>query len=340
MARRRGKRTTQTIIYIFSGIVALSMILGLLGPILNQPVQRRRTRVPTWTPWPTATPAPTPTTVVEGPPAPPPTAVPTATPPVAVGPPVPPTATPTVEPEAATPTVEADTPVAGPSKPLVFAVAGDNRGNEEVYRRVLDKVVEDGNAFLINTGDLVGYGSRKNFEAFAALMADFPLPFYPVPGNHDRDDDGSLANYVEFSGAPATHYAFDVENVHFTMANVSSSILSDEELAWIDADLAATEQPLKMVCIHYPPFDPDGGAHTLHGGNEAFMALMQKHSVDYVFAGHIHAYGQEERDGTVYVITGGAGAALYEEDHPNSFYHYVQVVVEGTEITTTVVRIE
>jgi predicted phosphodiesterase len=340
MARRRGKRNAQIALYVFSGIVALSMVLGLLGPILSQPSRRRPTLVPTWTPWPTFT--PTLTVVIEGPPSPTvaPTATATSTPPIAVGPPPPPTATPTAEPEAATPTVEADVPVAGPAKPLVFAVAGDNRANDDVYRRVLDKVVEDGNAFLIHTGDLVGYGSRENFEAFAALMADFPLPFYPIPGNHDQDDGGSLSNYLEFSGAPATHYAFDVENAHFTMANVSSEVLSDEELAWIDADLAATEQPLKMVCIHYPPFDPDGGAHTLHEGNEAFMALMQKHGVDYVFAGHIHAYSQEEQDGTVYVITGGAGAALYEEDHPNSFYHYVQVIVQGTQVSTTVVRIE
>jgi 1,2-diacylglycerol 3-alpha-glucosyltransferase len=243
-------------------------------------------------------------------------------------------------PPTATPTVEADAPVAGPAKPLIFAVAGDSRGNDEVYAPLLDRVVADGNAFLIDTGDLVGYGSRENFEAFAALMTDFPLPYYPVPGNHDQDEDGSLDNYLEFSGAPALRYSFDVQNVHFTMANFSSPILGEEELAWIDADLAASEQPLKMVCVHYPPFDPDGGTHTLHSGNEAFMALMKEHSVDYVFAGHIHAYGQEERDGTVYVITGGAGAPLYVEDHPNSSYHYVQVIVEGTQVSTMVVRVE
>jgi 3',5'-cyclic AMP phosphodiesterase CpdA len=209
-----------------------------------------------------------------------------------------------------------------------------------LYKRLLNRVVEDGNAFLINTGDMVDYGSRKNWEAFQALMADFPLPFYPVPGNHDRDDDGTLTNYVEFSGAPATHYSFDVGTAHFAIASSSTARLSAEELAWIDQDLSATEQPVKIVCTHYPPFDPDGSPHILYAGNEAFMALMKKHQVAYVFTGHIHAYSQEERDGTTYVITGGAGAPPYSEDHPDAFFHYVQVTIVGTEVSTRVVPIE
>ena len=94
------------------------------------------------------------------------------------------------------------------------------------------------------------------------------------------------------------------------------------------------------MVTHYPPFDPDGSAHTLYGGGEAFMELMAEHDVAYVFAGHIHAYSEQTRDGTMYVITGGAGASLYDTDHPNAFYHYVQVTIAGTEVSTKVVRLE
>lgn len=34
MARRRNKRTTQTIVIVLSILVALSLILSLLGPLL------------------------------------------------------------------------------------------------------------------------------------------------------------------------------------------------------------------------------------------------------------------------------------------------------------------
>jgi len=221
----------------------------------------------------------------------------------------------------------------------VFAVLGDSRNNPALYKQLLDRVVADGNAFVIHTGDLVEHGTQGQFARFQALMADFSLPFYPVPGNHDRDLDGSLAPYLAMSGAPAPYYSFDVETAHFTMVNSASGHLTHQELDWIDRDLSATKQRVKFVALHHPPFDPDGTGHILHSGNDAFMALMRKHGVDYVFAGHIHAYSQAMRDGTVYVITGGGGAPLYHEHHPNAFHHYVRVTVDGNQVRADVIRV-
>jgi hypothetical protein len=319
MARKRGKSVTEKIAYVLSAIVALSMLLGLLGPILiKEPTYPTPTWPPTWTPPPTWTQPPA-----------------TATP------------MPTI---AQTPTLGAmsvplpprpqDLPVVEPGKAWTFAVAGDNRHDTDIYQQLLERVVQDGNAFLINTGDLVDYGNKKNFQAFQQLMVDFPLPFYPVPGNHDLDDDGLLTHYLAFSGAPAAHYSFDVDMVHFTLSNSASGHLSQTALDWIDQDLAATDRPAKIVVTHYPPFDPDETGHILFSGNEAFMALMEKHQVAHVFTGHIHAYSQEERNGTVYTITGGAGSDLYVDDHPDAFYHYVQVTVDGDQVQTEVIPLQ
>ena len=94
-----------------------------------------------------------------------------------------------------------------PNRPLTFAVLGDSRHHTDVYMRLLDRTVEDENAFLINLGDLVERGTRRNFATFQNLMADYPLPFYPIPGNHDALVHGLfLRNYLAFSGAPALHY--------------------------------------------------------------------------------------------------------------------------------------
>ena len=102
------------------------------------------------------------------------------------------------------------TPVAvGDETEFKFAVCGDNRNGEEVYGKILDMVAQDGSAFLINTGDLVYSGAEYRFERFAKLMSDFPLPFFPVPGNHDYQL-GSLEAYLKHSGAPARHYSFDL----------------------------------------------------------------------------------------------------------------------------------
>ena len=57
MARRKASQFTKTAGVIFSGLVALSMILSLLGPMLFRASRSATpTPAPTWTPWPTYTP--------------------------------------------------------------------------------------------------------------------------------------------------------------------------------------------------------------------------------------------------------------------------------------------
>jgi 3',5'-cyclic AMP phosphodiesterase CpdA len=234
-----------------------------------------------------------------------------------------------------TPTLTA-TPAASAS--LTFAVCGDSRGNPEVYKRVLDAVMADGSAFLLHTGDLVNKGTEALWQEFRETMAGFSLPFYPVAGNHDGLG-GELDGYLAHSGAPAAHYSFDRGPAHFTLADSHNGGISAGELAWLRTDLQSTPQPVKIVVLHHPPFDPDGTDHIMAYGNEDFMALMAEQGVDHVFAGHIHAFVQGQRDGVPYTITGGAGAPLYQADHPQAMHHYLRVIVLEDEVSVEVVEI-
>jgi 3',5'-cyclic AMP phosphodiesterase CpdA len=229
-------------------------------------------------------------------------------------------------------------PVTSGSLGLTFAVCGDSRHNPAVFRRVLDAVMADGSQFLLHTGDLVDEGIDSQWQEFDGIIAGFGLPFYPVPGNHDGLS-GKLDGYLAHSGSPAAHYSFDRGPVHFTLADSHNGGINGAELAWLRDDLAATTQPLKIVVLHHPPFDPDGSDHIMAYGNDGFMALMAEQQVDYVFAGHIHAYARAERDGVVYIYTGGAGAPLYSSGHPQAFYHYLRVTVQGEEVTIEVIRV-
>ncbi len=340
----RKRSFSQTILLILSGLIAASMVLSLIIVALvpTQPAPTP-TLWPTWTPLPTSTPSPS----VEASPSgeAPPTGEATSTPATlplpTLGPtepatgPEPATATPGVTPTI-TPTTTITPVSAIPS--LVFAVAGDSRDGPDVYRRVLAAVTDDGSEFLVHTGDLVNNGTEAQWQAFEELVEGFTLPFYPVPGNHDGLN-GQLEGYLAYSGAPAVHYSFDRGEIHFTMADSHGGGISAAELAWLREDLSASTQPIKMVVLHHPPFDPDGTDHIMAYGNEAFMQLMVEQKVDYVFAGHIHAYAREEREGVTYVITGGAGAPLYSTGHPLAYHHYLRVVIQDGEVTIEVVEI-
>ena len=343
MSRRKQKRSfSQVVLWALSMMMVLSMVISLVIVALPGPAEPVPTPAPTWTPRPTASPvpSPSPTEPIVGPAV--PTATVTATTPLELAPPLqptPPTATPaaaaTVVRVAAAPATASATPPAVAR--LTFAVAGDSRHNPELYGRVLAAVVESGSEFLVHTGDMVDKGSEEQWQIFEQSMAGFSLPFYPVPGNHDGLG-GKLDGYLAHSRAPAAHYALDRGTVHLAMADTHNGGVSAAELAWLRDDLSRTAQPLKMVFMHHPPFDPDGTDHIMAYGNEAVMDLMAEMDVDYVFAGHIHAYVQGERDGVAYYITGGAGAPLYG-GHAQAVHHYLLVTVRGRQATVEMIQV-
>ncbi len=340
--RQQRQSRSQQILWGLSLVLVASMVLSLF--IFALPSGTEPTPPPQIDGSPTASPQPLPTrTPIVGltPFGPFPTQAPTATEPL-MGPVLStetPTLTPTV-PVTPTITVTPTVTVSPTSADLgfSFSVCGDSRGNPDVYGRILQAVASDGSEFLVNLGDMVNAGTDEQWQQFSQIMEGFPLPFYPVPGNHDGLE-GRLDGYLATSGAPSVHYSFDRENVHFSLADSHNGGVTAAELRWLRGDLSATTQPVKMVFLHHPPFDPDGTDHVMAFGNEPFMDLMVQQGVDYVFAGHIHAYAQQERDGVVYTITGGAGATLYGAVHPQAFHHYLRVTVQGEDVAIDVVRI-
>ena len=77
-----------------------------------------------------------------------------------------------------------------------------------------------------------------------------------------------------------------------------------EYLAWLERDLAqaATERAVRpfMIAGGHRPFEELVGSHG---------ALFAKYGVDMYLAGHSHAYlrRQTPRNGTTYIVVGGAG---------------------------------
>jgi predicted phosphodiesterase len=322
-SKRKKRSTTQILLWLLSLFLVGSMVISLFGWAILGASEATPTPEPTWTaaPSPTATPVPTQ-----------PAVSPSLTPPVA-GPELP-TDTPAVT---TTPSPVPSLAEATPPAGFTFAVAGDSRDNPTVYRKVLASVAASGSVFLIHTGDLVHSGTERQWKEFEQVMSGFPLPFYPVPGNHDGLR-GSLDGYLSHSGATKPHDSFDYGNAHFALVDSHNGGVSAAELAWLKLDLEATRQPLKMVFLHHPAFDPDGTDHIMAYGNDDFMALVKECGAGYVFAGHIHAYAQAERDGVTYVYTGGAGAPLYRE-HPQAFHHYLLVSVDGENVSIQVVKV-
>jgi hypothetical protein len=90
--------------------------------------------------------------------------------------------------------------------------------------------------------------------------------------------------------------------------------------------------------MHIPPIDFNiPQKRSISKGAGEFMALMERYSVERVFCSHYHTYRRQSVNGVDYVLTGGGGAKLMDKD---SFYHYLEIEVNGHEIVEKIVRID
>lgn len=250
---------------------------------------------------------------------------------------------------------------------LVFpdSQSADYRGWHELVETAYTKNPEA--TFFVNMGDLVDNGESASqwdawFDAVEPMIANIPLA--GVIGNHEyysldwqMKEPTAFDTFFKFAAPTAkpdsqqlgdssrrAFYSYDYGDVHFVVLNTQFQEMNDtyreavqaEQLAWLEADLANTKQPWKVVLMHRDPFRyPHTKApNTVPGINEIgdmFMPTFEKYKVDLVLSAHYHMYRRRghvenfERSATgpYYIVTGVAGDVKYANiwmDHPLDEY--------------------
>lgn len=207
-------------------------------------------------------------------------------------------------------------------------------------------------------------------------------PFMPVNGNHEN----LAVNYPAQFALPqqvATnekaqgeeYYAFDYGNAHFVALNDTpeSGAVAGPQLEWLKSDLAAVDRkktPWVFVMHHRSTYSCGGS----HGSDldlrKAWQPIFDQYQVDIVFSGHDHLYERSKPirglsgstgklaqagakgtpvkgSGTLYLLSGGAGAPLYSADGScdhtyvtESTRNYAVVDVTGTKIQVKAYRLD
>lgn len=176
--------------------------------------------------------------------------------------------------------------------------------------------------FIVFTGDLTHTTDspeerRRRMREFQSIVAGLHVKtVYFMPGEHDAGIDRGAA-FQELFGP--THYSFDKHGVHFiVLDNVSDpgSKIGEEQLAWLQADLArlAPDAPI-VVLTHRPLFDlaPQWDWATRDGAQA--LALLMPHRNVTVFYGHIH---QEHHHMTGHIAHHSAKSLIFALPAPGS----------------------
>ncbi|MFX1368408.1 MAG: metallophosphoesterase family protein [Promethearchaeota archaeon] len=227
--------------------------------------------------------------------------------------------------------------------------------------------------FVLHTGDMVNHGGEAYqwpfFNDSIAAIWEAGVPFYGVVGNHEHytddwgvndEDFSTYLDYIDHSdvvneaGETELHYSFDYESIHFIVVDTEDEFIDDTfnsseaQMDWLLADLENTEpEEFIVAAFHRPAFsirsDRWAQGETIR---DEFHPIFSQYGVDLVFMGHDHFYYRANRDGISYVTTGGGGAPLYNPDMNTPTwqsgdvtfreYHYCNVEVNTTHVTTTV----
>lgn len=241
-----------------------------------------------------------------------------------------------------------------------FLLYGDTRTDARSHGSVIRAMQREGADFVVHTGDLVHDGRRENhwqqfFQIEGPLLRD--AVFIPVVGNHElrANSPEGIENFRRYvhasdeSPRPELDYTIQYGNVRMVLANAYDNWSSPRMRGWLEQKLqrARREGPndFLLVVTHW-------GLHSSgpHGENPTFRSarlgeLFRRYDVDLVVAGHDHIYERGEDHGLRYIVTGGSGAPLYDQEREHRFtqvfarqHHYVRVDAEYNKLTFTAVR--
>jgi 3',5'-cyclic AMP phosphodiesterase CpdA len=153
-------------------------------------------------------------------------------------------------------------------------------------------------AFMIHTGDITHLSKASQFDDAERLISQARLDVHYVPGEHDVLDEG-MKLYGERYGRGtkgAGWYSFDAAGVHFIgLVNVVNlkaggmGNLGDEQLAWLESDLAGRSASTPIVVFAHIPLwviYQQWGWGTDDGGR--VLDLLKRFGSVTVLNGHIH----------------------------------------------------
>ena len=197
-----------------------------------------------------------------------------------------------------------------------FAILGDAGTGGSAQRRVARRLAATHAIypfeFVLMLGDNL-YGSEdsadyaKKFETPYKPLLDAGVKFYAALGNHD---DPSQAFYKPFNMDGKRYYSFKAPNGSVRFFALDSNYMQQEQLTWLEKELAASGSDWKIAFFHHPLYS----SGERHGSDEKLREQLEplfvKHGMDMVFTGHEHFYERLKPQKNIHYIISGSAAKL------------------------------
>jgi 3',5'-cyclic AMP phosphodiesterase CpdA len=206
-------------------------------------------------------------------------------------------------------------------------------------RAVLQAILAEAPAFVVNSGDLVCHGGRRaDWRRFCdenELIFQGAIAYFPALGNHDYygGAEAALRSRAEVFPHVGTRRWYEVRFEAVLIAILDSNFdeLDAEQIPsqdrWLEDLLKAAESDTSishviLVC-HHPPYTNAKGLPESRDVQEHFVSRLTP-KVRVFFSGHVHTYERFEKNGVQYLVSGGGGGPTRDLDteHPRHADRY------------------
>ena len=191
--------------------------------------------------------------------------------------------------------------------PRLLAAFGDTDVNRRAVRNVRLAVAAGSQGYL-GLGDYAYYAGASAWQVqMRPLIRHGCLC---VLGNHDK-----RTAYVGLFPGRRSPWSVAVAGVRVIGLDTKGTLREgSEQWDWLVQELERAREAVKVVVLHQPWWLTAGAASPASkfpGSPEAMEALMARHGVALVLAGHEHNYQRSVRNGVSYVIVGTGGRSLH-----------------------------
>ncbi len=225
-----------------------------------------------------------------------------------------------------------------------FAVVGNINNSIGIFERKIIPMLNHGGVdFVISAGNAVSSGGEDKYRALYRTLGQLKVPYLLTFGENEYSALGGFRFYDHFG---PYLFAFSAGNSRFVFLDSTGKTSWDWQLRWLEEELAVAPNEHTFLFTGHPikPVDREGvwdfdDEYLLDEEvRDRFSVIIEQSGVDTVFSANLPLFSCQQNKGTKYVLTGGAGGLVLNNDR--SYYHYVQVNVEGDRIEIAPVRLD
>ena len=264
---------------------------------------------------------------------------------------------------------------------VTFVAFGDSGTGSTGQQQVASRLQQDNFDIALHGGDIAYENSSGTGPASHQTMHDWFFtpysswlrnkPVFPSMGNHDSratNADGrpyldlyvlpTQAATAQYPDHAERYYSFDYGPIHVIVLDTELAFQDPArravQMAWAEADLAATTKPWKVALYHRSIYSAGGENGSELPVREVFGPLFDKYGVHLALSAHEHDYertkpllaGAVNAAGTTYVVSGGGGGPLYPAGVAEwtaksaSVHHYVRGTATECTITLSAIGVD